>query len=299
MAHWPAGTHTSTFLGNAVNLAAGRAAIEVMRARAALGALRAARRGTPPIASRDLADVPQVGEVRGLGLFIGIELVTDRRRRARPTRRRRAAIRRAAFERGVLVGVAGHADNVLKICPPLTIAERLLDAALERPHRIDPREPHDVDRRAAPSRSTTTSTAPGAGGVRRRRSRAATPRPASSSRSPRDRRVEDRGARDRGRPRRTFDDGAWPTTSGPRAGGDPPRARAPAARGGRAPGASSSRREMGKPIRYVREREIEPAIDRIRFYAGAARLITGEIDRGGRPATSSTSCSRNRSACAG
>jgi betaine-aldehyde dehydrogenase len=36
-------------------------------------------------------------------------------------------------------------------------------------------------------------------------------------------------------------------------------------------------REMGKPIRYVREREIEPAIDRILFYAGAARLIHGEV----------------------
>jgi acyl-CoA reductase-like NAD-dependent aldehyde dehydrogenase len=34
---------------------------------------------------------------------------------------------------------------------------------------------------------------------------------------------------------------------------------------------------MGKPIRYVREREIEPAIDRILFYAGAARLIRGEV----------------------
>jgi betaine-aldehyde dehydrogenase len=36
-------------------------------------------------------------------------------------------------------------------------------------------------------------------------------------------------------------------------------------------------REMGKPIRYVREREIEPAMDRILFYAGAARLIRGEV----------------------
>src|SRR4051812_3754924 len=36
-------------------------------------------------------------------------------------------------------------------------------------------------------------------------------------------------------------------------------------------------REMGKPIRYVRERELEPAIDRILFYAGAARLIHGEV----------------------
>ena len=34
---------------------------------------------------------------------------------------------------------------------------------------------------------------------------------------------------------------------------------------------------MGKPIRYVRERELEPAIDRILFYASAARMIRGEV----------------------
>lgn len=36
-------------------------------------------------------------------------------------------------------------------------------------------------------------------------------------------------------------------------------------------------REMGKPVRYARERELEPAIDRILFYAGAARLVQGEV----------------------
>ena len=128
MGHWPPGTHTSTFMGNAVNLAAGRAAIDVMR-RDRLWE-RSERLGAAlrqPLA--DLADSPRVGEVRGLGLFIGVELVTDRASRA-PDPTRAGAIRRAAFERGVLVGIAGHADNVLKICPPLTIDERLLDTAV-------------------------------------------------------------------------------------------------------------------------------------------------------------------------
>ena len=128
MGHWPAGTHTSTFMGNAVNLAAGRAAIEVLR-RDRLWE-RSERIGAALRQSlADLADFPQVGEVRGLGLFIGIELVTDDASRA-PDPARASAIRKAAFERGVLVGIAGHADNVLKICPPLTIDERLLDAAV-------------------------------------------------------------------------------------------------------------------------------------------------------------------------
>jgi 4-aminobutyrate aminotransferase-like enzyme len=129
MRHWPAGTHTSTFMGNAVNLAAGHAAITVMRDERLWE--RAARLASIclPSLDRDLADSPQVGEVRGLGLLIGIEIVADRSsRRSDPTRL--AAIRAAAFERGVLIGACGPDDSVLKICPPLTIDEPQLAEAL-------------------------------------------------------------------------------------------------------------------------------------------------------------------------
>ncbi|MBA3234862.1 MAG: aldehyde dehydrogenase [Chloroflexi bacterium] len=76
--------------------------------------------------------------------------------------------------------------------------------------------------------------------------------------------------------RAAFDEGTWPATSG--------RQRATIllelARLLRAEAEPLSRlvaTEMGKPIRYVREREIEPAIDRILFYASAARMIRGEV----------------------
>jgi 4-aminobutyrate aminotransferase len=129
MRHWPAGTHTSTFMGNAVNLAAGHAAITVMRDERLWE--RAARLASSclPSLDRDLADTPPVGEVRGLGLLIGIEIVADRTsRRSDPARL--AAIRSAAFERGLLVGACGPDDSVLKICPPLTIDERQFADAL-------------------------------------------------------------------------------------------------------------------------------------------------------------------------
>jgi 4-aminobutyrate aminotransferase-like enzyme len=129
MTHWPPGTHTSTFMGNAVNLAAGRAAIEVMR-RDRLWE-RAARLGAALRISldADLAGIPPVGEVRGLGLFLGIEIVRDRGSRT-PHPERADRIRRAAFDRGVLVGIAGPTESVLKICPPLTIDEGLLERAI-------------------------------------------------------------------------------------------------------------------------------------------------------------------------
>ncbi|MFL5650592.1 MAG: aldehyde dehydrogenase family protein, partial [Chloroflexota bacterium] len=76
--------------------------------------------------------------------------------------------------------------------------------------------------------------------------------------------------------RATFDEGVWPATSG--------RERAAIlfelARLLREEAEPLSRlvaTEMGKPIRYVRERELEPAIDRILFYASAARMIRGEV----------------------
>ena len=130
MQHWRPGTHTSTFMGNAVNLAAGLAAIGVFRGErlaersAAVGALMLEQ------LRQALTDEPHVGEIRGLGLFAGIEIVTDRESRT-PDPTRTAAIRRAAFSRGALVGTGGYAENVIKLCPPLTIDERLLQTALD------------------------------------------------------------------------------------------------------------------------------------------------------------------------
>ena len=77
-----------------------------------------------------LAGTPHVGEVRGLGLFIGIEIVSDRATRE-PDPARARAIRRTAFEHGVLLGGGGHEENVIKICPPLTIDAALLDTAVD------------------------------------------------------------------------------------------------------------------------------------------------------------------------
>jgi 4-aminobutyrate aminotransferase-like enzyme len=129
MQHWTAGTHTSTFLGNAVNLAAGRAAIGVMcrdrlwERSARLGeALRLRLQA-------DLGDHSHVGDVRGRGLFIGLELVRDRESRT-PDPERCAAVRRRAFDQGVVVAAAGRFENVVKISPPLTIEEDRVSEAL-------------------------------------------------------------------------------------------------------------------------------------------------------------------------
>jgi 4-aminobutyrate aminotransferase-like enzyme len=130
MSHWAPGTHTSTFMGDAVNLAAGTAAIGVLESEGLVE--RSARLGAQTLSRlhASLYDDPRVGEVRGLGLFIGIELIADAETRT-PDPDRVTRIRRAAFDRGVVVGGGGHLENVIKLCPPLTIEEDLLDAALD------------------------------------------------------------------------------------------------------------------------------------------------------------------------
>ena len=75
-----------------------------------------------------------IGDVRGIGLFIGVDLVTDRARRTPATRGANYVVNRLREER-ILIGTEGPADNVLKIRPPLTVQAGdvdLLVATLDR-----------------------------------------------------------------------------------------------------------------------------------------------------------------------
>jgi 4-aminobutyrate aminotransferase len=114
---WPPGAHASTFGGNPVACAAALATIELLEKElvanaAQMGAYIMGRLREWP------ARFPVVGEVRGLGLMIGIELVRDRQTRERaPAVRNR--VLELAFERGLLVLGAG--ENSIRLCPPLVI----------------------------------------------------------------------------------------------------------------------------------------------------------------------------------
>jgi 4-aminobutyrate aminotransferase-like enzyme len=108
----------STFGGNQVSAVAALAVLDVLedervleRVVAAGDALRAAIRN---LATR----YPVIGEVRGAGLAIGVEVVRDRSTKA-PDPATAAALREGLKERGVLIGTTGRAGNVLKIRPPL------------------------------------------------------------------------------------------------------------------------------------------------------------------------------------
>jgi 4-aminobutyrate aminotransferase-like enzyme len=129
MTTWGPDAITSTFVANALNLAAGVAALDVIRDEQLVE--RSARLGELALARlRDgLADAPQVGDVRGRGLFIGIELVADQRGHEPDPTSAATAVRRLR-DAGVIIGRGGRYGNVLKLSPGLVIDENELDRGL-------------------------------------------------------------------------------------------------------------------------------------------------------------------------
>ncbi len=120
----------NTFGGNPVSSAVGLAVLDVIEK----GNLRdnALQMGNYLMAAfrrmQERFDV--IGDVRGLGLFLGIELVTDRKTKAPATDIARA-ISNGARERGVLMGTEGPHDNVLKMRPPMIFTKAHADLLIE------------------------------------------------------------------------------------------------------------------------------------------------------------------------
>ena len=124
------GEHLSTFGGNPVSCAAALATLQVMEEEDLPG--QSMRKGARTLDQlRGLQEeFPVIGEVRGLGLMLGVELVRDRKTKE-PANTEAAAIRKFCREQGVLVGVGGQAGNVIRFQPPLVISESALDQAVE------------------------------------------------------------------------------------------------------------------------------------------------------------------------
>jgi 4-aminobutyrate aminotransferase len=127
MMNWPPGAHASTFGGNPVSCAAALVTLELLEQEllanaAAMGGYLMDRMREWP------ARFAQVGEVRGLGLMLGIELVRDRATKEKAPDVRDRVLQRA-FERGLLVLGAG--DSTIRLSPPLVITRAQCDWALD------------------------------------------------------------------------------------------------------------------------------------------------------------------------
>jgi 4-aminobutyrate aminotransferase-like enzyme len=120
----------NTFGGNPVSAAAGLAVLDVIRDERLMAnaAARGAqlRDGLGTLAERH----PLIGDVRGLGLFMGVELVRDPDT-LEPADRETKAIVEAMKAEGILLSTEGPHHNVLKIKPPLAISEAECDRFLD------------------------------------------------------------------------------------------------------------------------------------------------------------------------
>jgi 4-aminobutyrate aminotransferase len=130
---WPPGTHASTFGGNPVSCAAALATIKLLKDRLVANAAEVGahlKAGLTALMDKH----PLIGDVRGRGLMIGIELVRNRESKERATEERNRVVT-AAFNRGLLILGAGK--NAIRFSPPLVltraeadIAVRIFDEAL-------------------------------------------------------------------------------------------------------------------------------------------------------------------------
>jgi 4-aminobutyrate aminotransferase-like enzyme/Ser/Thr protein kinase RdoA (MazF antagonist) len=120
----------STFGGNPVACSAALAVLDVIEDQRLVE--QAGRVGsTLRTAIAELAAThPAIGDVRGLGLLTGVELVRDAETRE-PDAELASAVKNGLRARGVLVGSTGHSDNVLKVRPPLVFAEEHIPLVVE------------------------------------------------------------------------------------------------------------------------------------------------------------------------
>jgi len=123
---WPKGAHGNTYGGNPIACAASLATIDLIEKQYMENV-----RDVGPYTLDALADMmqrhPSIGEVRGIGLMIGVEFVEDRETKT-PAGALRDAVVDLAFERGLLT--LGCGGSTIRISPPLSTTRSEIDEAL-------------------------------------------------------------------------------------------------------------------------------------------------------------------------
>src|SRR5579863_2611792 len=124
---WVPGSHASTFGGNPVCLAAAQATMNVLERDGIANAARVGEKMLERLRGW-VKSHPLVGEVRGRGLMIGIELVKDKKTKE-PITALRNRVEELAFERGLLI--LGCGETSIRLCPPLIVIEYEATVALD------------------------------------------------------------------------------------------------------------------------------------------------------------------------
>ena len=124
---WVPGSHASTFGGNPVSIAAALATIDVLQREAIGNAAKVGRKMLERLHGWKKSH-SLVGDVRGRGLMIGVELVKNKETRE-PAPELRNRVETLAFERGLMI--LGCGETSIRLCPPLIVTEEEATVALD------------------------------------------------------------------------------------------------------------------------------------------------------------------------
>ena len=130
--HIPPGSQPGTFAANALSAAVCLANIELLTDPKLALIERAHLLGLETLERVRAADCPLIGEARGRGLMIGIELVEDRESKAPLAPEKVGQVVMDSLQIGIIMVPCGRNGNVLRLMPSLTIPRRYLFGALDR-----------------------------------------------------------------------------------------------------------------------------------------------------------------------
>jgi len=124
---WVPGSHASTFGGNPISIAAALATMDVLEREGIDNAARVGEFMLERLRGWKNSH-PLVGDVRGRGLMIGIELVKDKTTRE-PAAELRNRVETVAFEKGLMI--LGCGETSFRLCPPLIVSKEEASVALD------------------------------------------------------------------------------------------------------------------------------------------------------------------------
>lgn len=124
---WERGSHGNTYGGNPLACAAALKTIELIEREYMQNAAEVGQYALDALAEIAVRH-PSIGEVRGIGMMIGVEFVADKTTKE-PADKLRDAVVHNAFERGLLL--LGCAKSVIRIAPPLSMSKAEMDEGLK------------------------------------------------------------------------------------------------------------------------------------------------------------------------
>jgi diaminobutyrate-2-oxoglutarate transaminase len=129
---WQPGAHAGTFRGNQLAMATGLATLRFIRKEGLVQHAEDMGRRLETQLRQLARELPCIGDVRGRGLMLGLEMVDidgtpDPQGHPPPSASLAAAVQRACLERGLILEVGGRFGCTVRLLPPLIITERELD----------------------------------------------------------------------------------------------------------------------------------------------------------------------------